>query len=195
MTGNGRVKKLVRRILFDRERTISGDRKMILDIEKWPVKWQDRIKTAHTVAVYMPIKTELEIASILGSPLFSGKTIVYPRVEGENIVFYEVSGEKDFVTGSFGIREPAQGLSEVSASSIDIMLVPATAYGRDGTRLGHGKGFYDRYCSREGYGFSGDLIGVVPEKDLLGTVPGDEWDIKVDAICTEERFLQMDHER
>ena len=54
-----RAKALMRRVLRDRRRDTSQEAsRSVLDIEKWPQKWQDKVKTARYIAAYMPIDEE-----------------------------------------------------------------------------------------------------------------------------------------
>lgn len=193
---SGAMKKLVRKVLSDRVKASvdqNSAKKMVLDIEKWPQEWHDRIKDAKVVAAYMPIKDELLLDAWILSLRLQKKTICLPRVEDDDIVFYAVTDEKDLQVGSYGIREPKEGLAAVQKECIDIMLIPASAYGMDGKRLGRGKGYYDRYLdgNKSSRNCRAYLIGVVPESNLLKKVPFEEWDVSVDAIVTDKRFIEV----
>lgn len=200
MSGSA-IKNLTRQVFRDRQKAISAQDTLapedrashpsLLDIVNWPQKWQDRNVGAKYIACYMPLSDELSL-EVLRSDLLSHVRFCFPKMEGDEIRFYEASGDSAFTEGRYGVREPKNSENEVAPKEISVMLVPATAYGADGTRLGRGKGFYDRYFARAvKEGFSGFLIGVVPERNLLGSVPADPWDLKVDAICTEKRFLEI----
>ena len=182
-----RAKALIRRVLRDRRRHASQDAvRNVLNIENWPQKWQDKIRTARYVAAYMPIDEELRLDGFLRS--VSVKTC-FPRVEGENIVFYEAEAGDGFEKGSFSILEPRSDLPKVDPSLIDILLVPGMGYDLSGTRLGRGKGYYDRFC--------GSLekrplcIGVVAEKNVFSAFAKDPWDLSVDALVTETSFREF----
>ena len=184
-----RIKILTRRVFNDRKKAAAAlPEKEILDIEKWPQKWQDKVRNASLIAGYMPLSDELSLDAFWKS--ISARKC-FPRVEGEEIVFYEAFGEEAFESGSFSILEPKKEMSRVEISQIDVVLVPATAYGRDGTRLGRGKGFYDRFFSEGKDGQKPLLIGVVPSENLLSELPKDPWDLRVSAIVTEQEFLEV----
>ena len=188
MSGNAqRLKKLIRRVLRDRRKAVAEENApMAADIEKWPKKWQDRIMGAKMVAAYMPIDEELRLESFLRS--ISVKTC-FPKVQGEDIVFYEAEAGDSFEKGSFSILEPGSDLPKVDPSLIDIILVPGMGYDLSGTRLGRGKGYYDRFC---GILASRPLcIGVAAEKNVFSAFPKDPWDLSVDALVTEESFREI----
>ena len=197
MAGNSSIKKLTRKVCRDRWLQKKDVPPVsILPIEKWPQKWQDRIKAAKMVACYMPIREELRIRDLVGALQKTGVKFCFPRVEGDVIAFYEVSEECALNQGKYGILEPGEMCNRVDPESIDIMLIPATAYGRDGTRLGRGKGYYDKYVGNNRHGhsgaFTGHTIGVIPMENLMGTVPSDTWDLKVSGICTESAFIDVE---
>jgi 5-formyltetrahydrofolate cyclo-ligase len=66
----------------------------------------------------------------------------------------------------------------------DLVLVPLIAIDGRGTRLGRGKGHYDRaLVSLKKSGAR--LIGVGwPQQRLSEAIPNDEWDIPLDAFAS-----------
>ena len=59
------------------------------------------------------------------------------------IAFVEWLPEAPWEKGTFGIPEPAGG-EEIAIEKCDAALVPGVAFGRDGSRVGRGKGYYDK---------------------------------------------------
>ena len=78
--------------------------------------------------------------------------------------------------------EPA-GATPVPPQEIDVIIVPGRAFSPDGVRLGRGRGYYDRYLSREG--FRALKIGVCFAEQLVGDIPSEEHDIRMDRIVSE----------
>ena len=74
----------------------------------------------------------------------------------------------------------------------DVVLVPALAAGRDGTRLGQGGGFYDRALADLPPHPEGPLVvAVVHDDELLaaGEVPSAPHDRRVDAVLTPSGWV------
>ena len=68
----------------------------------------------------------------------------------------------------------------------DLILVPLIAIDGSGTRLGRGKGHYDRALARlrkSGARLVG--IGWAPQR-LTEEIPADDWDIPLDAFASSD---------
>ena len=108
----------------------------------------DAIRDASVVALYASLDDEPQTRGLI-ERLSRSHTVVLPKVDGDDMDFYEYSHDRTTV-GAFGIEEPADG-RKVSPDEIDAIVVPARAYTADGARLGRGRGYYDRYMSRQGF--------------------------------------------
>ena len=47
--------------------------------------------------------------------------------------------------GAYGIMEPSRRCPILSKEKIDVAVIPCVSADREGRRLGHGAGFYDRF--------------------------------------------------
>jgi len=93
------------------------------------------------------------------------------------------------VRNRFGIPEPRLR-RPVPAWSLDLILVPLVAFDARGNRLGQGAGFYDRTLAFRRRGRRHPrLIGLAHSFQQLPLLPAAPWDVPLDGIATERRFL------
>ncbi|MDE6277695.1 MAG: 5-formyltetrahydrofolate cyclo-ligase [Muribaculaceae bacterium] len=108
------------------------------------------------------------------------KEFFLPRVNGLNLEILPYDRSKLHL-GAFQIEEP-DGTETVDLKDIDLVIVPAVAYDRQGNRVGRGKGYYDRLLSTAraltkigvGYGFQ-----------LVDEIEADPFDVAVDFVVTD----------
>jgi len=110
------------------------------------------------------------VGAIVGYPCFSNPAKPFRFLAGDPLE-----------PGPFGIMQPARRHPVVAP---DLVLVPLIAVDGHGTRLGRGKGHYDRALA--GLKKSGArLVGVGwPIQRLADTIPADEWDVPLDAFAS-----------
>jgi 5-formyltetrahydrofolate cyclo-ligase len=97
-------------------------------------------REAGTVALYAPIRAELDPSSLAISARGLDKRLVYPRVTGPGQPLEFRLGALS--PGTWGIPEPSG--ERVQLEEIDLIVVPGLAFDDRGGRLGQGGGFYDR---------------------------------------------------
>jgi len=66
------------------------------------------------------------------------------------------------------------------------MFVPALAFDVARNRVGHGKGYYDRYLKD----YKGIKVGVIFDEHLHSDIPFDDNDIKMDIVITDKRTIK-----
>jgi 5-formyltetrahydrofolate cyclo-ligase len=85
--------------------------------------------------------------------------------------------------GPFGIMQPKRRTPLVEP---DLIFVPLIAVDSKGTRLGRGKGHYDRALGRLRKS-GARLIGVGWTMQRLGTeIPGDPWDVPLHGFASPD---------
>ena len=112
-----------------------------------------------------------------------GKSVFFPRVEGENILPVPGGQMKE---GAFGILEPT---GQAYTGNIDVTVIPLLAVNERGFRVGYGKGFYDRYLKtaqtkRVGLGYSFQL----------DEFEEDGWDEPLDEFICEKGVYKFGRE-
>ncbi|MEA3465256.1 MAG: 5-formyltetrahydrofolate cyclo-ligase [Thermodesulfobacteriota bacterium] len=174
---------LMRRRLTEEQRCEAGHR-----VQRRLLR-HDLFATAQVIALYAPIRGEVETCQLLDAALIAGKRVVYPCVEGEQMVFVVVHSRQDLTLGSFGVLEPCGG-DVVPAGEIDLVVVPGLAFDRCGARLGYGKGYYDR--AFEGRPSSCVLVGLGYAFQLGACLPCEAHDVSLDWLVTDQEMLSFD---
>lgn len=115
-----------------------------------------------------------------------GKEVYLPVVEGDNLRIRLFEGAAAMVAGeSFSIPEPSNDSPEVFIDDIDLVVVPGVAFDAQCSRMGRGKGYYDRLLSaatKEGRPYT---IGVCFDFQLVPKVPVEECDKPLDCVISE----------
>jgi 5-formyltetrahydrofolate cyclo-ligase len=94
----------------------------------------------------------------------------------------------ELVTARFGLLEPGgPWLPATTVAEAGAILVPALAVDRAGTRLGRGRGFYDRTLVLRDP--QARLIAVVRDEELLDEVPHEPHDVPMTHALTPGRGL------
>lgn len=132
------------------------------------------------IALYMAMPDEPDVSSLI-LELSDSCEVYLPRVRSDKDIDFALykSGATQLVEGDgFGILEPEPDLEAVSPSTLDVIVVPAMAYDRDGYRLGRGRGYYDRYLQSTRAYTIGVTLDLVPD----ATWQVDYWDVPMDAV-------------
>src|SRR5439155_6954042 len=92
----------------------------------------------------------------------------------------EIKDDNDLVLGQFGIQEPKSTCPLADLSTLDLVLAPGIAFALDGSRLGRGKGYYDRLLEK----LQASKIAVCFVWQVLPQFPGYGHVILMDNLAT-----------
>ena len=112
------------------------------------------------------------------------KTVYLPVVSGAELRLGSYRGEGSLSCGAFGIKEPA-GCTH--AEYIDVVVVPGVAFDRGLNRIGHGKGYYDRFLGTAHFGVA---VGFAFECQIVDRFFNEPHDIPVDVLVTENHIYR-----
>lgn len=143
----------------------------------------DAYKNAKLIMGYLAFGKELSVDKVLLQALADGKKVVVPFItsptEMEAAVF---TGMENLCLDRFKIRCVAEPAQLIEPNAIDLVLVPGVAFGRDGSRMGMGAGYYDRFLRRSPQAVT---IGVAYAALMQEQLPTDEYDIPVHYLVSE----------
>ena len=147
----------------------------------WPL-WQQ----AGAVFAFCGGAREPDTGPILDAALAAGKALYLPRVTGPGqMEAVRVDKVEQLVAGAYGILEPPAGSSAAEPEAIDLILLPCLAAAADGTRLGWGGGYYDRFLAR----CAAPAAVLCPEALVAPFLPAEPHDRPAGWIVTERRLL------
>lgn len=133
---------------------------------------------ANHILLYHSLPDELSTHAFL-EKWGTTKRFYLPRVNGVDleILPYEQSRLE---LGSFHIEEPT-GDDLVNPSILELIVTPGVAFDRKGTRLGRGKGYYDRLLATT----KATKIGVAYHFQMIDELPAEPHDVPVDMVITD----------
>lgn len=147
------------------------------------------IKNAQVILGFMSSNQEPDLSVLYQK--FPQKTWGFPRCVGKKLAWHHAhpSNLKSFIrSDNYRILEPLSTLPTIDLSQVDVILVPAIAANYQGDRLGYGGGFYDRFLFNQ----AGFTVNIIFADFLIPNLSTDPWDIRTQAICTENGILTLD---
>ncbi|MDR2695711.1 MAG: 5-formyltetrahydrofolate cyclo-ligase [Deltaproteobacteria bacterium] len=148
--------------------------------------------SARTVALYMPIRGEVDTGLLRSRAWAEGKRVLLPRCaagrRGE-LEFAACGGAAELAPGAYGIPEPLPALPAVDMEDPEqapqMLIAPCLAVDWRGCRLGYGGGYYDRFLRRPAMRATLCIALIYAVQRVL-SLPADEWDVRLHGICTED---------
>lgn len=146
---------------------------------------------AKRIALYRSFNGEVPVDGLAQFFMNKGIICCFPRIVNGNMIFCDCDtlSDDEFEISSYGIKEPVVSKPAVDPEDIDIVVLPAVAYNEEGTRLGMGGGFYDRFIGA--FDSAGPyLLGICYEFQICSEVPTESQDITADfiAVIPEEIY-------
>jgi 5-formyltetrahydrofolate cyclo-ligase len=136
------------------------------------------------VGGYCPLGSEISPLPAMEEARAVGAIVGFPCFTNPAKPFRFLAGDP-LEPGPFGLMQPAKRHPVVEP---DLILVPLIAIDGSGTRLGRGKGHYDRALLRLKKN-GARLIGVGwAMQRLTETIPSDAWDVPLDGFASPDEL-------
>lgn len=143
------------------------------------------LQQAAAVFVYISVGPEVATRELIDDLQGAGKNVLVPALAGrERMLAVAFPGWAALREGSLGIPSPVDGVD--FSGEVDVALVPGLGFSPAGQRLGHGRGYYDRWLA----GHPATLrIALAFEHQLLADIPVEPHDVAMDMLVTESRVI------
>ena len=141
---------------------------------------------ARAVGAYHPLRDEIGPGAILAG-LSGNQRVGLPWFADRDARFLwrEAPATEP---SPWGVLQPP---ADAEALAPDIVLVPVVLADRAGTRIGHGKGHYDRALAHLRQANPVFAIGLAWESQVNDVpIPAEPWDMKLDAIATPKEWIR-----
>ena len=137
------------------------------------------ILSSKTLLIYISINSEVDTIKIINYFL-NTKNIAVPKVIDNNMYFCYITNLNDLTPGKYNIPEPT---NENIVTDFDnaICIVPGICYDKKNYRIGYGKGYYDRFLSKNKI----KTIGLCYKECMIEKIDNDKYDYKIDEVITD----------
>lgn len=147
------------------------------------------LQRAQTVFCYVSYGGEVETHRLIEKMLSLDKRVLVPRCKAHGMMdCVPILSLDQLVPGMKGILEPPAELGAADPQTVEFAVLPAVGCGEDGSRLGQGGGYYDRFLER----VSCDHAVLCLEDFLLPSVPSEPHDQIMKYIVTQQRVLRFE---
>ncbi|NLI62389.1 MAG: 5-formyltetrahydrofolate cyclo-ligase [Methanosarcinaceae archaeon] len=152
----------------------------------------DIFKKSESVFCYINIRSEVESLQIINLALDLGKTVAIPiTVDKRGKMYFSEIKKSDLDNlreEKYGLLEPIRK-QRIEPDEKTLFIIPGAAYDLYGNRVGYGAGYYDRYLKNRKHLH---LLGVCFDIQITETIDFDPFDVKMDSIVTENRWIFPD---
>lgn len=151
----------------------------------------DYYKNAETIMAFISFGSEINTRYIIEQAIKEGKIVVIPVMvpETRELKVSRILDFSELEIGHYNILTPKEEyLRFLDPSTIDIILTPGLIFAKDGYRIGYGGGYYDRFLADKDHV---PKIAIGFDMQVTDEIPTDEYDIPVDYILTEKRFIEI----
>lgn len=144
----------------------------------------DYIDKYENFLIYINIKSEVKTNSLIQRLILLNKNVFIPKIIDDEMYFIKINSLDGLKLGKYEIPEPNKG--QMYKGEKAFVIVPGLVFSKEKYRIGYGKGYYDRFISKNRQNF---YLGICFENQIIDKFDFDKFDEKLDAIITEENII------
>ncbi|MBR1760140.1 MAG: 5-formyltetrahydrofolate cyclo-ligase [Schwartzia sp.] len=182
---DGEKRALRKKMLVVRRALSPTDRRTFSEIIGERLVSHENVDKAQFVFAYVGMEDEVQTETLLSRLLDMGKQVAIPWITGKRAMEAVLVPSMDALeAGTYHILTVREEIREVlPPQAIDCVIVPGVAFGRDGTRLGMGGGYYDAFLPKAAKAVK---IAAAFQCQIADHIPSLPHDCGVDWIATEQ---------
>ena len=139
-------------------------------------------RKARSVFLYVSMWAEPDTRALIGAALEAGKSVYVPLCCPERVMkAVRIQSLDELRPGMRGIPEPPADGEAAEPGTLELAVVPCVTAAKDGARLGHGAGYYDRFLRLHACKTMCLCYGEM----LADALPMDGHDVWMDSVVTE----------
>lgn len=167
---------------------------LITEIEKRVAIALAEGSPAPLVAAYHPTASEADVLPVARRLARAGAEVVFPAAAGAELEWITWDGASAFEDSpgrGFGKEPTGRRLGTRALETASLVLTPAVAVDRSGTRIGHGAGYYDR--ALRGVPAGARVVAVINPEELLPaqSLPREDHDVPIPEVLTAEGLVSL----
>ncbi|MFB2554839.1 5-formyltetrahydrofolate cyclo-ligase [Herbiconiux liangxiaofengii] len=145
---------------------------------------------ARVISAYLSTSFEPNTRPFINWALADGRRVLLPIARQDGLLDWaEADGETE-TEGLYGLPEPVGGiLGPIAVNDADLIVIPASAVDSRGTRMGWGRGYFDRTLGSMEK--CPPVFAVVFDDEILDEVPREVHDAPVDGAVTPTRIIRF----
>ena len=142
---------------------------------------------AKSIFCYISYLDEVETQPLISHFLEQDLALAVPKIMGKTeMLAIPLKDFSELEPDKMGILTPKS--SQAASDPFDISITPGLGFTEQGGRLGYGRGYYDRWFSKNEVKTK---IGVAFEVQIVEELPLEETDMPLDMLITEERIIDL----
>ncbi|XP_015600199.1 5-formyltetrahydrofolate cyclo-ligase [Cephus cinctus] len=156
----------------------------------------EQYQKSKRISVYLSTADEIDTVPILKDIFENAKEAFVPRYKGKTMQMVKLNSMEDYEKlplTKWNIKQP--GINEVrddalETGGLDLIILPGVAFTKDGKRLGHGMGYYDKFLATciSSQSAKPYLVAMAFNEQLRDDIPTTDTDVILNMILTEKDF-------
>lgn len=145
---------------------------------------------ARSISCYLSSPTEPNTRPFVNWALENGIRVLFPISREDGLLDWTVGEQGIEKTGLWGMPEAVgELLGPIAINDVDVIIVPACAVDEEGTRLGWGRGYFDKTLGSMEK--RPPVYAMVFDNEVLPEVPQEHHDQPVNGVVTPSRILDF----